>query len=66
MHELKAFTKVFLKPGEEKKIEIMLDSRDFTYYDMKGHEFVVEPCEYEIQIGASSRDIRLSESILIG
>lgn len=66
MHELKAFTKVFLKPGEEKKIEIMLDSRDFTYYDMKGHEFVVEPCEYEIQIGASSRDIRLSESITIG
>lgn len=63
VHELKAFTKVALRPGEEKRIELTLDSRDFTYYDMERQEFVVEPCEYEIEIGASSRDIRLSKSI---
>lgn len=63
VHELKAFTKVALRPGEEKRIELTLDSRDFTYYDMERQEFVVEPCEYEIEIGASSRDIRLSKGI---
>ena len=42
-----------------------LDSRDFTYYDMERQEFVVEPCEYEIEIGASSRDIRLCKSITL-
>lgn len=61
MHELKAFKKVFLKPQEKKRVEFMLDSREFAYYDMERQEFVVEPCEYEIEIGASSRDIRLGE-----
>lgn len=65
VHEMKAFTKVFLKPGEEKRVEMTLDSRDFTYYDMERQEFVVEPCEYEIEIGASSRDIRLCKSITL-
>lgn len=65
MHELKAFTKVFLRAGEEKRIEITLDSKDFTYYDMERQEFVVEPCEYEIEVGASSRDIRLRKSITL-
>lgn len=65
MHELKAFTKVFLKPGEEKRVEMTLDSRDFTYYDMERQELVVEACEYEIEIGASSRDIRLFKSITL-
>lgn len=63
VHELKAFKKVFLRPGEEKRIEFTLDSRDFTYYDMERQEFVVELCEYEIEIGASSRDIRLCSTL---
>ena len=65
MHELKAFKKVFLKPQEKKRVEFMLDSRDFTYYDMERQKFVVEACEYEIEIGASSRDIRLCKSIIL-
>lgn len=62
-HELKAFKKVFLKPGEKKRIEFALDSKDFTYYDMERQEFTVEACEYELEIGASSRDIRLCKKL---
>lgn len=65
MHELKAFTKVFLKRGEEKRIEMTLNGRDFTYYDLERQEFVIEPCEYEIEIGVSSRDIRLCHRIVL-
>ena len=65
MHELKAFKKVFLKPQEKKRVEFILDSRDFTYYDMERQKLVVEACEYEIEIGASSRDIRLCKSITL-
>lgn len=65
MHELKAFTKVLLKPQEEKKIELTLVNKDFSYYSVEKHDFTVEAGEYEIQVGASSRDIRLCESITI-
>ncbi len=65
MHELKAFTKIFLKAGEEKKVEMVLNSKDFTYYDMEKQDFVVESGEYEIEIGASSRDIRLTKTITV-
>lgn len=44
---------------------MMLDSRDFTYYDMERQKFVMEACEYEMQIGASSRDIRLCKCIIL-
>lgn len=63
MHELKAFTKVRLKPQEEKRVEFTLQDQDFAYYDAETHDFAVEPGTYEIQIGASSRDIRLCSEI---
>jgi len=32
--ELKAFSKVFLKPGETKRVDILLDHDAFAYYDV--------------------------------
>jgi len=37
----------------------------FAFYDMNRHDFVVEPGDFTISVGASSRDIRLSEKIRI-
>lgn len=61
--ELKGFTKVFLEPFEEKEVSVTLDRRAFSYYNTVQGEWCVEPGEYMIYIGASSRDIRLRESI---
>ncbi len=62
-HELKAFEKISLEPGESKNVKITLENRDFSCYDVERKEFVIIPGEYELQVGASSRDIRLAKTI---
>ena len=63
--ELKGFAKEALEPGEEKTITIKLNQRSFAYYNTKIKDWHVESGAYEIQIGASSDDIRLSTSVNI-
>ncbi len=63
--ELKGFEKVFLQPGEEQKVELTLDKRSFAYYSVKNKDWCVESGEYEILVGSSSRDIRLTKVIYI-
>ena len=62
-HELKGFTKVFLNAGEEKRISISLDDKAFRYYDVAMGSFQKEAGMYTVEIGASSRDIRLSAQV---
>lgn len=62
-HELKAFEKVELKPGESKKVLFTLNKKDFSYYDIGKKDFTVCPGEYDIEIAASSRDIKLTGTI---
>ncbi|BCN29197.1 glycoside hydrolase family 3 C-terminal domain-containing protein [Anaeromicropila herbilytica] len=63
--ELKGFTKVFLKAGESKQVRIELDDKAFRYYNVMTKSWEVEQGEYEILIGASSMDIRLSASMKV-
>ncbi len=56
--ELKAFKKVALNPGQKKKVEFKLTEEAFAFYDVKQKDWVVEPGEFEILVGSSSRDIR--------
>jgi len=62
-HELKAFEKITLKAGESKVIHLALDETAFQYYDSSLERFVCANGIYEIQVGASSRDVRLSQKI---
>jgi beta-glucosidase len=57
--ELKGFEKIQLLPGEEKTVEFTLGRRSFAFYDDQISDWVVEPGEFEILVGASSQDIRL-------
>jgi beta-glucosidase len=61
--ELKGFAKVKLDPGQEAEVALTLDRRAFAYYDIGSNDWVVEAGQFEILVGASSRDIRLSASI---
>jgi beta-glucosidase len=56
--ELKAFAKVWLDPGETQVAELRLDDRAFAFWDAGTHAWTVEPGEFEIRIGTSSRDVR--------
>lgn len=63
--ELKGFTKVFLEPGEEKEVSVELDKRSFAFYNVEAHDWQVESGDFEILVGASSRDIRLSDTVCV-
>lgn len=63
--ELKEFAKVSLEPGEEKEVGFQLDKRAFAFYDTQLQDWRVETGEFEILVGASSRDIRLSARVWI-
>ena len=63
--ELKGYEKVYLEPGETKQVEFVLDSEAFAYYDMDLHRFTVEPGVFNILLGASSRDIRLTTAVTL-
>jgi len=61
--ELKAFQKVNLAPGERREINIVIEPQALSYYDPANPGWIAEPGEFELLIGASSRDIRLSTTI---
>ncbi|MEG2395432.1 MAG: glycoside hydrolase family 3 C-terminal domain-containing protein [Oscillospiraceae bacterium] len=65
LKELKGFTKVFLAAGEEKEVSITLDKRSFAYYNVLIHDWHIETGDFEILIGASSRDIKLSDKVFV-
>ena len=58
--ELKGFTKVQLQPGESKTVTIPLDDKAFRYWNTKTDSWEVEGGSYELRVGASSADIRLT------
>lgn len=63
--ELKGFTKVFLEPGEVKRVTIQLDDKAFRYFNINTNKFEIEECDYEIIVAASSRDERLKQTVHI-
>ncbi len=64
-HELKAFDKVDLGAGETKQVELKLDAKDFSIYDVEKKDFVVVAGTYELQIGTSSRDIKMIAELVV-
>ena len=62
--ELKQFDKVFLKAGETRRVRFHLTDEDLAYYNVMLHRWVVENGRYDVHICASSRDIRLTESLV--
>ena len=65
VRELKGFEKVCLEPGETKTVEFTLCKRAFAYYNTDISDWYAEDGVYGIEIGASSRDIRLEGEIKV-
>lgn len=61
--ELKGFQKVSLEPGETKTVEIEITPESLAFYDIN-MKYVVEPGDFEIMVGNSSRDADLQKVIL--
>jgi len=63
IRELKGFQRVSLKPGESKTVQFKLKDDAFAFWSPDKKAWIVEPGEFEIQIGANSRDIKLIKSL---
>ncbi|MCU1353440.1 MAG: glycoside hydrolase family 3 domain protein [Acidimicrobiales bacterium] len=61
--ELKAFAKVALEPGASQEVRFTLTGRDLSYWSTRAKGWVLEGGAFEIAVGASSRDLRLTTSI---
>ncbi len=59
VRELKGFEKVFLQPGETRKVTLQLKWRDFAWWSVADSRWVVESGQYRIHAAASVADVRL-------
>ena len=63
--ELKGFAKVHLQPGESRTVTISLDDKAFRYWNTKTNRWEIEGGQYELRVGASCADIRLTAAVEI-
>jgi len=61
--ELKGFQKVFVAAGKTETVTIRVPVKELAYYDVANKQWTVEPGNYQLKLGSSSRDIE--EEILI-
>ena len=61
--ELKAFARVPLAAGESRTVTLPLDDKAFRYWNTRTDCWEVEGGRYEVRVGASSADIRLTAEV---
>ena len=61
--ELKGFQKISLQPGETRTVALDITPESLAFYDLH-MKYVVEPGEFEIMVGNSSRDADLQKVVL--
>ena len=61
--ELKNFAKVNLAPGETKHLQVALDRRAFSYYDVKARQWMVAPGDFDIHVARSAAQITLTGKV---
>jgi beta-glucosidase len=59
LKELKGFVKVSLRPGESRRVSVVLDNRALSYYDTSAKQWRAEPGDFDILVGRSSEQIEL-------
>jgi len=64
--ELKGFAKVSLAPGETRQVTIKLDRRAFAYYDVKKHDWTVEPGDFDLYVARSAAQVALTGKVAVG
>ena len=63
--DLRGFQRVSLRPGETKTVTLRLPAQSLAYWNADTHAWTLEPDRIELQIGASSSDIRLRKTVSV-
>ena len=65
LRELKGFSRVNLASGATTRVTIPLDARAFCYWDIKTNRWRADAGDFEVQVGRSSQDIVLRQTITL-
>ena len=65
VQELKGFAKVYLEAGESQAVTIPLDDKAFRYWNVQSNGWEVEGGAYQLRVGASCEDIRLTAEVTV-
>jgi beta-glucosidase len=65
VRELKGFARIQLAPGETKTVALPLGERAFEFFDPQKNQWTIAAGMFDVFIGASSRDLRLSQAVKI-
>jgi beta-glucosidase len=63
--ELKGFAKVELNSGETKHVQVTLDQRAFSYYDVNNHKWTVDTGNFDIYVARSAAEIELTGKLTL-
>ncbi|MFJ2766563.1 glycoside hydrolase family 3 C-terminal domain-containing protein [Streptomyces sp. NPDC087300] len=63
VRELKGFATVCLTPGETQNVTVRVARADLAYFDTAAGTWLVEGLDHRIDVGSSSRDIRLTATV---
>jgi beta-glucosidase len=64
--ELKAYTRVTLRPGQTRTVSLPLAAKSLAYWNAARHQWVIEPDSVKLVVGPSSADARLTTTIAAG
>ncbi|WP_353067164.1 glycoside hydrolase family 3 C-terminal domain-containing protein [Tunturibacter psychrotolerans] len=62
-HELKGFERIELSPGETKRVEIPLDARSFSYYDVAAKRWAIGSNRFTVSVGDSVESLPLKTDV---
>jgi beta-glucosidase len=66
LKDLRGMQRFALEPGQTRRVSFTLvPNRDFTHYDLAQKRYAVDAGDFEIQVGASSADIRLKSTVSV-
>ena len=65
VHELKGFFRVELAPGQTKTVDFNIDRAALSYWSPETKSWTADPGAFDVEIGASSRDIRLRVPLVL-
>jgi beta-glucosidase len=63
--QLKGFARVGVEPGATANVEVKLDARAFSYWDVATHTWKVPAGDFHVYVGESSRDLRLQGKVTV-
>lgn len=65
VRQLRGFEKLNINPGESKSVKFVLRNKDLSYWDATAKKWVVPKGAFAVDVGASSRDLRLNGKISV-